>query len=109
VLFSRFAQERALALTVAGLNNLDVCAADMLNACLHAPCRKKIWTVARPEFGSDSGCVWVVVRALHGLKSSGASWRAMLAQSLTDIKHKSAYADPDARIRRAFKPDGFEC
>jgi hypothetical protein len=98
-----------VAFAATGQNDLDVHPTETSNACLHAPCRKKIWTVARPEFGSDSGCVWVVVRALHGLKSSGASWRAMLAQSLTDIKHKSAYADPDARIRRAFKPDGFEC
>jgi hypothetical protein len=55
-----------LAFAVAGLNDLDVHAADRSNACLCAPCRKKIWTVAGPEFGSDSGCVMVVVRALCG-------------------------------------------
>jgi hypothetical protein len=33
----------------------------------------------------------------------------VLAQSLTDIGHKSTYADPDAWIRAAFKPDRFEC
>jgi hypothetical protein len=51
----------------------------------------------------------VVFRALYGFKSSGASWRAMLAQSLTDIGYtRSTYVDPDVWIRAAFKPDGFE-
>jgi hypothetical protein len=59
-----------LAFAVAGLNDLDVRATDVSNACLHAPCREQIWTVAGPEFGSCSGCAMVVVRALHGLKSS---------------------------------------
>jgi hypothetical protein len=97
-----------LAFTIAGLNDLDVFAADISNAYLHAPCREKIWTIAGPEFGSDSGSVMVIVRALYGLKSSGASWRAMLAQSLTDLGYSSTRADPDVWIRAAFKPDGTE-
>jgi hypothetical protein len=97
-----------LAFLIAGLNDLDVYAADISNAYLHAPCREKIWTVAGKEFGSDSGCVMLVVRALYGLKSSGASWRAMLAQSLTEIGYASTRADPDVWIRAAFKPDGTE-
>jgi hypothetical protein len=93
---SVFSQESVrLAFAIAGLNDLEVHAADASNACLHAPSREKIWTVAGPEFGSDSGCVMVIVRALHGLKSSGASWRAMLAQSLTDLHCVSTRADPD--------------
>jgi hypothetical protein len=32
----------------------------------------------------------------------------VLAQSLTDIGYESTRADPDAWIRAAFKPDGFE-
>jgi hypothetical protein len=82
-----------LAFTTAGLNDLDVHAADMSNACLCVPCHEKMWTV--------------VVRALCGLKSSGTSWKAVLAQSLTHIGCKSTRADPDgAWIRAAFKPDG---
>jgi hypothetical protein len=86
-----------VAFAATGQNDLDVHPTETSNACLHAPCRKKIWMVVGREFGSDSGCgVMVVVRALCGLKSSGASWSAMLAQSLTDIGCKSTYADPDA-------------
>jgi hypothetical protein len=97
-----------LAFLIAGLNDLDVYAAYISNAYLHAPCREKIWTVAGKQFGSDSGCVMLIVRALYGLKSSGASWRAMLAQSLTEIGYESTRADPDVWIRVAFKPDGSE-
>ena len=51
----------------------------------------------------------IVVRALYGLKSSGASWRAILAQSLTDIGYtRSTRVGPDVWILPAFKPDGFE-
>ena len=75
---------------------------------IYAPCREKFWTVAGPQFESDAGCVMIVVRALYGLKASGASWRAMLAQSLTDIGYTSTRADLDVWIWPAFKPDGFE-
>ena len=65
--------------------------------------------MAGPKSGSDAGCVMIVVRALYGLKSSGASWVAMLAQrSLINIGYKSTRADPEVWIRPAFKPDGFE-
>ena len=52
---------------------------------LNAPCREKIWTLAGPEFDEDEGEVMIVVRALYGLKSSGAAWRAMFAESLTGL------------------------
>ncbi len=44
-----------LALTVAALNDIDVWAADVLNAYITAPCREKIWTTLGPEFESDRG------------------------------------------------------
>ena len=98
-----------LAFTIAGLNDLDVYAADISNAYLYAPCRKEIWTVVEPEFGSDAGCVVLVVRALYRLKSFGVScWKAIPAQSFTDIGYTITRADPDVWIRPAFKPDGFE-
>ena len=62
------------------------------------------WT----EFGSEDKSVMEVVRALYGLKTSGASWRAMLAQSLSDIGFVSTKADPDVYLRPATKPCGFE-
>jgi hypothetical protein len=97
-----------IAFLVAALNDLDVTMADIGNAYLNAPCREKIWTVAGPEFGNRKGCVMIIVRALYGLKSSGAAWRAMFAETLADLGFKSTKADPDVWIREAVKPDGFE-
>jgi hypothetical protein len=84
-----------IAFTLAALNGLDICTADVGNAYLNAKCRERIWTIAGPEFGSDQGAVMIVKRALYGLKSSGAAWRAMFASSLGDMGFKSTYADPD--------------
>ena len=68
-----------IALTIAALNNLDVLACDIQNAYLTAHFRENIWTRTGPEFGSESGCIMIVVRALYGLKSSGAAFRELLA------------------------------
>ena len=57
--------------------------ADIGNAYLNAPCHEKIWTVAGPEFGTDCGAIFLVTRALYGLKSAGAAWRSFFVQVLT--------------------------
>ena len=97
-----------IAFLIAALNDLEIYAADIGNAYLNAPCREKIWTVAGPEFGTDCGNVMLIKRALYGLKSSGAAWRAMLAQTLSDLGYQSTKADPDVWIRPQTRPDGFE-
>ena len=50
----------------------------------------------------------IVVRALYGLKSSGASFRALLAETLYDIGYTPSKADSDVWLRPAVKLDGFE-
>ena len=67
-------------LMIAALNDLDLQAADIKNAYLTAPCREKIWTRAVPEFEMDEGKVFIMVRSLYGLKSSGAAFGAFLAE-----------------------------
>jgi hypothetical protein len=62
---------------LAALNDLDIMACDIGNAYLNAPCREKVWFVAWPEFGSRQGTAIRIVCAHYGLKSNGASWRAM--------------------------------
>ena len=93
-------------LMLAALNDLEVKTADIGNAYLNAQCREKIWTEAGPEFGSDSGSVMLIEKALYGLKSSGAAWRAMFAATLQYMGYKSTKADPDVWIKPAAKPDG---
>jgi hypothetical protein len=95
-----------IGLTVASLNDLRVFACDIGNAYLDANCREKLWTVAGPEFGRDSGSVMLIVRALYGLKSSGAAWRSKLAETLRAIGYTPSEADPDVWLKRDVKPDG---
>jgi Reverse transcriptase (RNA-dependent DNA polymerase) len=97
-----------IALLISALHELDVCAADVGNAYLNAPCREKIFTIAGPEFQSEVGKVMIIKRALYGLKSSGAAWRNMLASSLMDMGYKSSLADADVWTKPNIKPDGFE-
>jgi len=70
---------------LAALNDLDILAPDVADAYLNAPCREKVLHIicGVELFGPDAvGRPAVVVRAIFGLKSSGASWRAHLAQTL---------------------------
>ena len=95
-----------ICLLLAAFNGLEVLAADIENAYLRAPCREKVWTRGGPEFGSYEGHVFIIVKALYGLKSSGAAFRAHLAEVLDNIGFRSSMADPDVWMRAAVKNDG---
>ena len=97
-----------IALTIAALNELSVMVCDIQNTYLTADCREKIWTHAGPEFGSESGSIMIVKKALYGLKGSGAAFRAHLAEKLHDIGFIPTHADPDVWRRPGVKPDSFE-
>ena len=92
-------------LLVVALNGLNIMACDIQNAYLTADCREKIWTIARPEFGSEKGTPMVICKALYGLKSSGAAFRAHLAETLYNIGFRSSKADPDVSLRPVVKPN----
>ena len=83
-------------------------ACDIQNAYLTVNCHEKIWTYARPEFGSECGQPMIIKKALYGLKSSGMAFRAHLVETLYDIGFKSTKSDPNVWIRPAVKPDGSE-
>ena len=97
-----------IALLIAALNGLKISACDIQNAYLTANCREKIWFVAGPELGSEEGTIMIIKKALYGLKSSGAAFRAHLAETLHDIGFKPSKADPDVWLRPAVKSDGEE-
>ena len=63
-----------IALTVAVLHDLEVKAADVLNAYVTAPNNEKIWTLLSPEFGDDAGKSTIIARVVFGLKSANASF-----------------------------------
>jgi hypothetical protein len=93
---------------VAALNGLDILGADVQNAYINAKTNEKVYTTTGPEFGSNAGRPAIIVRALYGLKSSGARWRDHLANILKQLGFKSSLADPDVWMRKAMKPGGFE-
>jgi len=85
-----------IAFLIAALNELDILAADIRNAYLQAPAQEKVHTTAGPEFGpSRVGQTVIIVRAMYGLKSSGAAWHAQLSETLYSMNFKPTLADPD--------------
>eukprot|EP00804_Cyclotella_cryptica_P009986 CCRYP_015410-RA/>CCRYP_015410-RA protein AED:0.07 eAED:-0.02 QI:0/0/0/0.66/0.5/0.66/3/0/553 len=88
-----------ITLLLAALNDIDIWAADVLNAYITVPCHEKIWTNLWKEFGDDSGRKAIVVRALYGLKSSGAAFRAHLAGCMRQMGYRSCPADPDLWLK----------
>ena len=50
----------------------------------------------------------IVVRALYGLRSSGAAFRALLAEVLDILGYVPSKADPDVYLGPAIKSDGFK-
>jgi hypothetical protein len=91
---------------IAALNDLNILAADIGNAYLNAKTREKVYAIAGPEFGSKEGQTIIIRRALYGLKSSGAAWRAHLAETLHTLGYSSSLADPDVWMRPAVKVNG---
>ncbi|KAI2502052.1 Reverse transcriptase (RNA-dependent DNA polymerase) [Fragilaria crotonensis] len=94
-----------IALTLAALNDLEVKTADIENAYLTAPVGEKIWCVLGPEFGDDAGKKSIIVRALYGLKSAGASFRNHLADCMRHLGWQSCVADQDLWMKPETRPD----
>jgi hypothetical protein len=58
---------------------------------------------------SERQCTWLkVCKALYRLKSSGAAFRAFLAEHIYNLGFKPSRADPDCWMHPATKPNGFE-
>jgi hypothetical protein len=98
-----------IALTLAGLNKLQVKVSDIENAYITAPCTEKIWTVLGPEFCSNAGKQAIIVCVLYSLKSAGASFCNHLADCMTHLGFKPCLADPDLWMLASERPsDGHE-
>ena len=98
-----------IAFVIAALNDLDVLSADIQNAYLNAPTKERCYTTAGLEFGkAKQGRPVIIVRALYGLKSSGARFRDHMAATLREAGYDSCLADPDVWMRANTRPDGFK-
>jgi hypothetical protein len=67
-------------LTIAALNGLDILGADVQHEFSTASYKEKCWMVAGPEFGSEEGKLFLVVKALYGLKSASFSFRSCMTE-----------------------------
>ena len=90
------------------MNDLDILACDIQNAHLTADCREKIYTKAGPEFGSETGKVMTVKKALYRLKSSGAAFRSLLANTIWELGFRPTKSDPDVWLKPGVKPNGHK-
>jgi Reverse transcriptase (RNA-dependent DNA polymerase) len=96
-----------IAFLIAALNDLDILAADVQNAYLNAPTKERLYTIAGPEFGpSKAGRPVLIVRALYGLRSSGARFHDHMAATLREGGFTACKADADVWMKAAVKEDG---
>ena len=90
-----------VAFVAAAALDLDVVAGDVSHAYIQAYTIERIYTIAGHEFGPDlEGKMLVVIKALYGLKSSGAMWHRKFAENLRDMGFLPMRADPDFHLRQ---------
>jgi hypothetical protein len=90
-----------LALLVGEINGLQPMVGDIGNAYLEAYTKEKVYFIAGKEFGPLAGHTMVIVKALYGLRTSGARFHERLADTLRDMGFTPSYADPDLWLRDA--------
>ena len=84
---------------LAELNGLILWATDISCAYLESYTKEKIVFRAGPEFGEREGHLMRVVKALYGLKSSGARWHDRLADVFREMGFFPSRADEDIWMR----------
>jgi hypothetical protein len=74
---------------------------------LNAPTKEKCYTISGPEFGpNNEGRPVLIVRALYGIRSSGARWRDHLTETIRKIGFASCLADGDVWLWPNVQPGG---
>ena len=85
-----------IALTYAALNNLDVCACDILNAYIQRPISEKHFVICGPEFGlKNFGCQSLIIRTLYGGNSAGADYWRHVRSDMVEIDFNFCTTDHD--------------
>jgi hypothetical protein len=88
-----------LCMLLAELNGLQVEAANVGNAYLEAYTKEKLYIVADPEFGDREGHAMIIVKALYGLRTSGARFHEKFADTLHSMHFFPCKADPDVWMK----------
>ena len=90
-----------IALAIGELNGLRVGVGDVSCAYLEAYTKEKVYFAAGPEFGDLEGHTMIIVKALYGLRTSGARFHEKFAETMTEMGFKPCLADPDVWLRDA--------
>ena len=88
-----------LMMFIAELNGLELNAGDVGNAYLEAYTKEKVCFYAGPEFGELEGHLLVIVKALYGLKTSGARYYERSAETLYGLGFVPSKADKDVWMK----------
>ena len=88
-----------IAISAAELNKLGIMVGDVSSAYLEAFTQEKVCFIAGPEFGPLEGHLLVIVRALYGLRTSGARWHDRYADVMRTIGFYPCKADPDVWMK----------
>ena len=95
-----------LAFTLAAMNGLSCCAADVGNAFLYGKTKEKVYIIAGPEFGEHTGKRMLIDKGLYGLKTSAARFHEHLSAKLRNLGFTPSRADSDLWMRP--KDDHYE-
>ena len=83
------------------LNNLELWGADIGNAYLEAFTDEKLYIVADPEFQELEGYIFIFLKALYELKSSGKRWAEVIHGIMRDMKFLPSKADLCIWLKKA--------
>lgn len=98
-----------IAFLIVALYGLEVLSADTGNAYLQAPAWELVHATTGPKFGpSHQGQTVIIIRAMYGLKSSGAAWHTQLSETLYSMNFKPTLVDPNVWFQAAYKDNGFD-
>ena len=89
-----------LAILAGELNGLNIMVGDIGNAYLESYTKEKVCFTTGPEFGDLAGHTFVIVKALYGLRTSGARFHEVLAKTLSKEGFVPSKADPDLWLRK---------
>ena len=99
-------QTVCIVFTMAVLHDLEIKAADVLNAYVMAPNHEKLWTVVGPELWNDAGKSAIIVRVLSGLKNDGTSFWSHLSQFMWKLGYCHCDdVDSDLWMKAEYRPE----
>ena len=81
------------------INGLKAMAGDIGSAYLEAYTKEKVCFVVGPAFGDLEGRVMIIVKALYGLRTSGARYHEKFADTMRDMGFKPCMNKQDLWMR----------